>query len=127
MGEWYLQTEPRSDWLTDPLQPEKLTFSQLLNARDGADRTGRPTMHFGITPRKVNEIRQRTDAVGKGVQAYPPPARCRPPQAAGSSDSVESDSVRTIAMFRLYTILISTLRVGIILLCLISKHLFCIT
>ena len=35
----------QSDWLTDPSQPEKLTFSQLLNTRDGTDG---PTMHFGI-------------------------------------------------------------------------------
>ena len=58
----YSPTEPRSDWLP----PEKLQFSQLLNARDGADGTDGPTMHFGIAPCKVNEIRQRTDAVGKG-------------------------------------------------------------
>ena len=36
----------RSDWLTDPSQPEKFTFSQLLNARDGANGTDGPTMHF---------------------------------------------------------------------------------
>ncbi|CAL8236436.1 unnamed protein product, partial [Boreogadus saida] len=63
MGEWYFPTEPRSDWLTDPLQPEKLKLSQLLNARDGADGTDGPTIHFRIVQCKVNEIRQRTDAV----------------------------------------------------------------
>ena len=72
MGEWYLPTEPWSDWLTDPLLPEKLKFSQLLNARDGADGTDGPTMHFRIAPCKVIEIRQRTNAVGKGCDASCP-------------------------------------------------------
>ncbi|CAL8278834.1 unnamed protein product [Gadus morhua 'NCC'] len=53
MGEWYLPKEPRSDWLTDPLQPEKFKCSQLMNARDGADGTDGPTMHcMGIAPCK---------------------------------------------------------------------------
>ena len=59
----------RSDWLTDPSQPEKLKFSQLLNASDGADGTDGATMHCGSAPFKVNGIRQRTDAVGKGGEA----------------------------------------------------------
>jgi hypothetical protein len=72
MGEWYLPMEPRSEWLTDPLQTEKLTFYQLLKTGDGADGTDGPTMQFGIAPCKVNEIRQRTDAVGNNRYASCP-------------------------------------------------------
>ena len=38
----------RSYWLTDLSLPEKLNFSQLLDARDGAALTDGPTMHFKI-------------------------------------------------------------------------------
>ena len=33
----------------DPLQPEKLKFSQLLNARDSADGTDGPKMHADLS------------------------------------------------------------------------------
>ena len=36
----------RSDWPTDPSQPEKLKISQLLTQPNGADGTDGPTMHF---------------------------------------------------------------------------------
>ena len=44
--QWNLPHITQSDWLTDPSQPEKLKFSQLLKSRDGADATDGPTMHF---------------------------------------------------------------------------------
>ncbi|CAL8275736.1 unnamed protein product [Boreogadus saida] len=99
MGEWYLLSEPRSDWLTDPLQPERLTFSQLLNARDGADGTDGPTMHFGIAPCKGNEIRQRTDAVGKGC--YSEDAQTQRSMAVHLSNALGSSSnPRHVGKFR---------------------------
>ena len=63
MGAWNLPTEPDADWLMDPSRPEKLKFSQLLNASDGAD----------ATPFKVNGMHGRTHTVGK--RRAPPPGR----------------------------------------------------
>ena len=60
----YLPHITRSDWLTDPSQPEELKCSKLLNAGDEADGKDGPTMHFGIAPRKVDEIRRRTGCSG---------------------------------------------------------------